>query len=122
MKNKFFRKEVFSNPEATAADTNRALLKVQTNVEQAVGDVIKLPLLNGLFINLSLVASQYTDVAHKLGRLPQGYFIVSKNVDSANFKDNIATPLVIGSERVSSSTSFFKLYSSADVTVRLWVF
>lgn len=122
MKNKFFRKEVFSNPEATAADTNRALLKVQTNVEQAIGDAIKHILLNGRMLTISLDGPTYNDIAHKLGRLPQGYFIVSKNVDSVNFKDNIATPLVIGGVHVPSSAKFFKLYASTSVTVRLWVF
>jgi len=103
-RNKAFRK-------VTSGDRN--ISQLQSNVDQAVSDVIKAPILNGRLVDDVKLTSAPTRIEHKLGRKPSGYIIVKRNAD-AQVYDSLANE--------ESPTLFLPLISSADVTVSIWIF
>ena len=103
-KNRFFRKII---------NGDRAQTQLQTNIEQAVADVIKTPLLNGRLIsNVALTVGE-TKIEHKLGRIPTGYLIIKKST-SATVYDNLSTEV--------RADLYLPLVASADCLVSVWVF
>jgi hypothetical protein len=103
-RNKYFRK-------VTSGDRN--ISQLQSNVEQAVSDVIKAPILNGRLLEDVELTSAPTRIEHKLGRKPSGYIIVKRNAD-AQVYDSLASE--------ESPALFLPLISSANVTVSIWIF
>lgn len=103
-RNKFFRKVV---------GQSRELNQVQTNVEQAVAEFIKNPLLDGRLIESVALTSSATRLEHKLGRTPRGYLIVKQDA-AATVHDSIASE--------TSPDLFLPLIASANVTVSIWIF
>ena len=95
----FFRKIVSNNDE---------VLKLQSNVENALAPVLRVALLDGVTISAAL-ASGDNEIAHGLGRVPQGYIII--DVDAA------ATIY-----RVSLSDKFLTLNSTATANIKLWIY
>ena len=103
-RNKFFRKVLSGSREMTS---------LQTNVEQAVGEVIKSPLINGRLLENVILGTASVRVEHKLGRKPQGYIVVRRTADAQ----------VFDSQAVEGSPDLFlPLTASAPVTVSLWIF
>lgn len=103
-RNKSFRKVV---------GQNRELNQVQSNVEQAVAEVIKNPLLNGRLIEDVALTTTASKIEHKLGRTPRGYLIVKRSAN-AQVYDSLASE--------GSPDLFLPLTASANVTVSLWIF
>lgn len=87
---------------------NADLQRVQENVQAALEPVISSPIVDGLLISAQLESGS-NKVAHKLGRKPQGYIVVTK---SANID-------VWGSVM---SPSILTLEASGNVTLTLWIF
>lgn len=86
--------------------------QVEDNVANAVGPVLRQPILGGVLVkSVALKAAGPTAVNHGLGRKYQGWWLVDNNADC----------------RIWSGISVFPdkqltLYTSGDTTVSLWVF
>jgi len=89
---------------------NQELNRVQENISQYTNQLNGRFIVDGIIINASLVSGQANRVPHGLGRTPNGYIIIYKN-DTCDIWDN-ANP----------DSLLFYLNTSADVTVKLWVF
>lgn len=89
---------------------DRVLDKVQSNVEDAIAQAIKAPLLNGTLLTDVAVSTSETTVYHRLGRLPVGFFVVGNNAAA-----------IVYSSSASDETGLY-LRGSAACTVNLWVF
>lgn len=101
---RFFRK-VIGGP--------RELTQLQTNVEQAVGQVIRNPLINGRLVEgIALTTTTYK-LEHKLGRPVRGYIVVG-NGASAIIHDNLSTE--------TQPELYLPLIASTATTVNLWVY
>lgn len=100
-KPKFFRK-VFTG--------DRNFDTLQTNIEAAVGNFLKIPLLNGRLLESVELSNGNTNIEHKLSREYKGYIIVRKS--------NGATIYDVAGE----ADKYVTLNSSAACTVSLWVF
>jgi len=101
-KPKFFRK-VFTG--------DRNFDTLQTNIEAAVGEVLKSPILDGRLIRDIVLATGNNRIEHKMDRELLGYMIVKRNNASAIYD-------VVDSE----PAEFLQLNSAGSVTVSLWVF
>lgn len=83
---------------------------LQDATGKALRDVQASPIVDGVHLDgVALLAAGVTRVNHGLGRMPQGYKVVSSNANSNVWNDAL-TGLVL------------PLRCSADVTVSLWVY
>lgn len=82
---------------------------VQGNSASAWGSLKNHPMLSGRLITGISVSATATSVAHKLGRVPKGYFLASAT-----------TPIVIYTTGMDNK--FLKIASSGPDTISLWVF
>lgn len=98
-KSRFFRKVMTSD---------HTLNTLQTNIEQAVGEVIRSPLLDGALIDATLASGANT-VLHKLDREIVGWIVVDRNSAATIYK-------------TSSNSTDLVLTASAACTVKLWIF
>jgi hypothetical protein len=98
---KFFRKVVSGNDDVQ---------RLQANVEQAISEVLKNPILDSVLIeSVRLSAGNVTQVSHKLSRIPKGYILVSKD-GPGDFYLN------------SKDASFLNFISTTAVNVSILVF
>lgn len=85
------------------------LTQLQSNVEQALQPILRSPIINGTLIESVSIGTSATQVAHKLGRKPLGYFVAAQfgpgEIWAADF-----------------SVSYISFTASTPVTVNLWVF
>ena|ERR1043165_2183268 len=102
--NRFFRKVLGGD---------RQMTQLQTNVEQAVAEVIRSPILNGRLIDSVALSTTVTKVEHKLGRPIRGYWVVRNNA-GAVLQDNL--------DSESQPELYLPLIADLSCTVYLWVF
>lgn len=93
------RKFLSSNSEVTT---------LQSNVDDAIRNIASNTLLNGVIISVSL-ASGSNQIAHSLGKVPQGYWVIRKSA-AADIYDT------------SITLNILTLNSSAACDVKLLVF
>lgn len=99
------RRSVFTG-EVKAKDME---LHQQSVVDQ-FSKVAQVPFMNGVLISgLALTTGAANNVQHKLGKVPQGWFIFLQNANSVVWN---GTP----------TATILPLNVSANVTVTLWVF
>lgn len=101
---RFFRKVISGDRQST---------QLQTNIEQAVSQVIKNPLIDGRLINSIQVSTTGTRIEHKLGRAPAGYLVIYKN-SAAIVHDNLDTE--------TKPEFFITLTASVDTLLGIWIF
>jgi hypothetical protein len=99
-KPKFFRKSFAGTEE---------MRRLQTDIENAIAETIKSPLLNGRQLDNISLTSGDNKIEHKLARKIRGY-IVSKKSNAATIYNS------------SDDEKFLTLNTSANVTVSLWVY
>lgn len=85
------------------------LEKIQQNLINFTGQFSKVQLLDGILLK-GLVVNTSLQLSHKLGRIPQGYIIVSKNANANVWND------------IPFTKDFINLNSSGNVTIDMWVF
>lgn len=90
--------------------SDRELMAVQTNVEQTLGPLSRLPILDGTLLTSIAISTSDTQVSHKLGRIPQGYMIAGQNADARIWQSSAATD------------QFITLKASSAVITTIWVF
>lgn len=83
--------------------------QAQQLLNQAVNEIISVPVLNGRLLENVQLASGSNDVEHKLNRVPVGYIIVRRSANQ-NLHDT------------SLNNRTLTLNASGAVTVSLWVF
>lgn len=88
---------------------DKDLQKLQRNIETAVNQVLRNPLLDGRLIPDVNLISGNTKIEHKLARNLRGYLVIDRN--------NGATIYT-----TSKDENYLTLNSSAAITVSLWVF
>lgn len=86
----------------------RTLNTVQKNVEDVVNSIEKLTLLNKAIVS-NIVVNTSATIEHKLGRVPNGYFVIAKNAN-ANIWNGALTDTQL------------TLNSSAAVTITIYIF
>lgn len=101
---RFFRKIVNGDRQTT---------QLQTNIEQAVAQVIRNPLIDGRIIEGVVLSTSALKIEHKLGRKVRGYIVLTRNAN-AEVYDNVSTEPQL--------ELYLPLLASAPVTVNLWVF
>lgn len=85
------------------------LSRFQGNVQDALQQVTKSPLLDGNLVEgISLVSGSDNLVAHKLGRVPRLWFVVDKNANAVVWRTNWDNKLIT-------------LKCDSNVNVTLWV-
>lgn len=104
MRSKFFQK--FNSDD-------RELNKLQSNVEDALTQTLKVPLLDGRLISKQTLGAGRNEILHKLGRPIVGYFVVSTS-DPITYYDNLIT-----GEDLNNS---FAITSNGAAVISLWVF
>jgi hypothetical protein len=82
--------------------------RIQDNIATSVNQVVTNPINQGQLIQASLAGGSNA-VPHKLGRVPQGYFIGSQS--------NASTI-----HETSRDSTFLNLTASSAVSVSLWIF
>lgn len=88
--------------------------KFETNVAEAVGPLLALPIAKGVLLEgVTLNTAAPVLVAHGLQRAPKGYFVVRKT---------LATDVWDGALAASLQVKYLNLYTSVNCTVSLWVF
>lgn len=90
----------------TQSADNKTIGSVFDKLRERLNDV---PFLHGQQISVDIGTSA-TEIAHTLGRVAQGYLVLSQNANA-----------VIWAPAAATSTSL-TLQSSAAVAVKLWVF
>lgn len=89
------------------------LQQFQDSVAEVLGPIRAAEVVDGVLISgVVIPTGTPKSVAHKLGRPPQGWIVVSKNAASDVWEDIT----------YSFRSKFLRLSSSADVTINLWVF
>ena len=99
---KFFKKIQFDDDKTS---------RFQDNVEAALDQLTRLPILDGVFIeDVSLVTGSINYIAHKLGRKPRMWIISRKNSNAD-----------IWETYNSTTNGLLALNSSSNVKISLWV-
>jgi hypothetical protein len=83
--------------------------RLQKNLETAVAQAIKSPLLDGRIIPNVTLASGDNKIEHKLARTLRGYLVIDRTNGATIY-------------RTSIDDKYLTLNSSAQITVSLWVF
>lgn len=86
------------------------LAKVQANLKQYLRQLNGAPFLLGVLLQEVSLSTAATNVAHGLGRVPEGWWICDIQTNGANFKRN------------SWDDKFINLTASATCVVKIWVF
>ena len=90
-------------------DSNLTLF--QAAINDQFSQVAQVPFINGVKLSsVSLITGQANTINTSLGRKASGYMVISKSANADVWNDAI------------SSSNQITLYSSANVTVDLWVF
>ncbi len=87
---------------------SQELQRLQKNVEDAFGPIVKNVLLNGRLLEATL-ASGSNKIEHKLGRKINGYIIVKRNANVSVYN-------------TSDDELYLTLNSSGAASVSIWVF
>lgn len=83
---------------------------LQSSVVQQFSDVAGVPFMKGVLLsNVVLIFGSVNNINHKLGKVPQGFFVFLQNANSVIWN---GTPTSI----------VLPLNVSANVTATLWVF
>lgn len=83
---------------------------VQDNVNEALRPVIENPLMRGAIVSFTLASGSDTKVPHKLGTVPEGFWLVSPQAQAHVWQTAAPTRL------------FLTLRADAPVTGSLFVF
>lgn len=89
--------------------SDQNLQLIQDNVAQALSTIQGSPFQNGLILPGVALVSGVNTVPHKLGRAPQGWFLIDPQSAVTVY-------------RVSQDSKFLNLQASAGATVSIWVF
>lgn len=88
--------------------------KVQEYTQRSIDPIAKSEIINGTLLKkVKLTAGKDNNIDHKLGRKPQGWVLVRVRASATIWDLQDANTL---------SKSTLRLWTSADVTVDLWVF
>lgn len=90
---------------------DKNLIRLQDNVADSVEVLEKNPFLKGIIVAGVQVTTSFADVAHKLGRVPLGYVVVSASDIVALAQGTAKTP-----------DKFLNLKGSVASTVTLYIF
>jgi hypothetical protein len=101
---RFFRKVISGD---------RITTQLQTNIEQAVAEVIRNPLIDGRIITGVSLTSTVTQLEHKLNRKIRGYLVLG-NSAAALVYDNLSTE--------PKPELYLPILSTVPTVVNLWVF
>lgn len=94
-----------------------AVNRIQDNIEQAFEPVTRSEILQGVLTSsVQLKTGQDNLVEHKLGREVRGYLVIAKSASAT-----VCDKLLDATDNTNKKL-FLNLQSSADVTVRLWIF
>lgn len=89
-----------------------SLRQLQDGVDFVLRAISTKEILDGVLIqDISITSGTAKIVDHKLGRVPLGYIVVSRNANSNIWTSTSSVP-----------SSVLKLNASANVTINLWVF
>jgi hypothetical protein len=88
------------------------LNRVQAELVSKLNPALQSPILAGVMKDVQLTASTPVDVEHGLGRAPLGWIVVG----------NAANSVVWASTLAKVQDKILTLNTSADTTVRLWIF
>ena len=104
----------FSQKVQRIEGLDRRTKLVQDNIAKVVDILSAIPILDGVLLSdveLSPTAPfiTSTEVEHRLGRTPLGWFVTAKDAQAVVWE-------------VSRDDLFLGLNTSADVTIDLWVF
>jgi|CXWL01.1.fsa_nt_gi hypothetical protein len=83
--------------------------RIQDRMKAVINAVIQKPLVDGHLVTATVAPAQ-TAVAHKLGRLPRGYFVVSGQAS------------IIGLSAAADTNFLYVSSSGGSETVTFWVF
>jgi hypothetical protein len=89
--------------------SNKELQRLQDNVSNAISELLRVPLLDGLLLTQTFVATTDTIIEHKLQREPLGWIVIGKNATSDVWE-------------VSKDQRFITLRTNQNVTVTFWIF
>lgn len=90
--------------------TDANVTQLQAAINDQFGAISAIPFMNGVLLTgVSLVTGSTNTINHKLGRLAQGYFVVSKSTGAIVWNDTFTDAAI-------------PLHTSANCTVSLWVF
>ena len=90
------------------------LSRVQENVTRTLDDITGRDLLGGIILtDIALVTGRINEVSHLLGDTLTGWMIVDQNAQADIWRD----PAVNQNDKLT-----LNLRTSADVTVKIWVF
>lgn len=84
------------------------LNRIQSNLEGAINPVVKKEILDGVLVSGTVTAST-SSVAHGLGRVPRGWFVVSGHND-------------VGIAAAADENYIYVSSSGGTNTVSFWVF
>lgn len=86
----------------------------QDRIQEITDFIERSSLIDGKLVSdVELTTGQDNDVAHALGRKPQGYIVVNRNADSVVFTSSTLN---------RNPKNSLILNCSANVTISLWVF
>ena len=89
--------------------SNKELQRLQDNVSNAISELLRVPLLDGLVLTQTFTAPTDTVIEHKLQREPLGWIVIGKNATSDVWE-------------VSKDQRFITLRTNQNVTVTFWIF
>jgi hypothetical protein len=89
--------------------SDKELQRLQDNVSNAISEILRVPVLDGLLLTQTFTASVDTAIEHKLQREPLGWIVVGKNATSDIWE-------------VSKDQRFLTLRTDQTVTVTFWIF
>jgi len=92
---------------------DEALDRVQINIAKALDPVLGLQILDGRKVDVELTGS-VAIVAHGLGRVPNGWILMTVDNDTRLYEDKAASP--------DRSKLLVMKSSAASVNFSLWVF
>lgn len=88
--------------------------QLQDAVASTFQQVVNKEILDGILLEgIELVATEWINVEHKLGRAVRGYIVVRTNASGSLSEDLAANP---------APTKFIRLSSDQTRTISLWVF
>jgi len=85
------------------------LQRLQSNIADSFNSILKVLLLDGNTLTVTLAAGVASGVSHKLGRQPEGWIIVDKDASASVY-------------RTAWDKNSLTLISDANVNLKVWVF
>ena len=89
-------------------------VNLQDNIVSAIDSITATPFLGGVMLDgIVLYAGKLNEISHKLGKVPGGWFLLDKNAQADVWRDPPTN---------NNASIKLNLRTSADVTVRIWVY